>query len=178
MTELTTIDGVGPALAEQLQAAGFETAEDVRDADVDSLVAVKGIGETSARGMIEGDVETTRGRPARLVQEPHILEEIKELAELPISDKGVIRLSGIGWTTHREWKNKYPEYEETFNKHRAEAERKLAEEVARNRPEFLLERAFGYTKEQDVNVSGDGFDLTLSREEKEQLDETFDRDPQ
>ena len=50
MTEdLTDIDGVGPALAEQLRGAGFETVADVHDADVDDLAGVHLLGEKSAK---------------------------------------------------------------------------------------------------------------------------------
>ena len=35
--DLTSIDGVGPAIAEQLRGAGFETVADVHDADVEAL---------------------------------------------------------------------------------------------------------------------------------------------
>ena len=38
MTEdLTDIDGVGPAIADHLREAGFETVADVHDADVEAL---------------------------------------------------------------------------------------------------------------------------------------------
>ena len=42
MTEdLTDIDGVGPAIAEQLRESGFETVADVLAASVDDLAGVR-----------------------------------------------------------------------------------------------------------------------------------------
>lgn len=40
MTQLTEIDGVGPSYAEDLQEAGFDSAEDVASADVEALDAL------------------------------------------------------------------------------------------------------------------------------------------
>jgi len=37
MTDLTEIDGVGPSYAEELEEAGYESAEDVADADPEAL---------------------------------------------------------------------------------------------------------------------------------------------
>lgn len=42
------LDGVGPDIAEKLEAAGIETVEDVRNASKEELVAINGIGPTSA----------------------------------------------------------------------------------------------------------------------------------
>lgn len=103
-----------------------------------------------------------QGRPPTVAD--HI-DEIVQLAELPVSDRGVIRLSPIGWSTHKEWQNKegepYATYRERWDKHRGKAERKLAEEVAQNDPRFLLERAFGYTKEQTIEHEGDAANVTV-----------------
>ena len=44
MTEdLTDIDGVGPAIAEQLRGAGFETVDNVKEASIEDLCVVDGI---------------------------------------------------------------------------------------------------------------------------------------
>ena len=44
--------------------------------------------------------------------------------------------------------------------------------------EFVLERSYGYTKKEEIEHTGDGLDLNLSVEEKEQLDDLFDREVQ
>lgn len=173
--DLTHLPGVGPTIAGKLRDAGYTTPDDVLEASVDELAEVDMIGTSTSKGILEGDRHKTRGRPD--IVEDHI-DEICELAELPISDRGVIRLSPIGWSTHKEWRNKYEEYDDAWGRHRAKAELKLAEEVAVNDPRFLLERAFGYTKEQTVEHTGDGLDLSVTSDEKEQLDELFNRDPQ
>lgn len=46
--DLTTIDGVGEATAENLSAAGFVTVEDVAAAPITALVEADGVGEKRA----------------------------------------------------------------------------------------------------------------------------------
>ncbi|MFB6353994.1 MAG: 50S ribosomal protein L32e [Halobacteriales archaeon] len=53
--ELTDISGVGPSKAEALQAAGFETVEDVKRASQEELAAAEGIGNALA-ARIKADV--------------------------------------------------------------------------------------------------------------------------
>lgn len=178
--DLTTLPGIGPAIAEELRAAGFETADDVRSASVEELCRVGMIGESTARSLLS-DVGLGQGRGKPPSVEEHI-DEIMEIAERPVSDRGVIRLSPISWSTHKEWRNHdgepYETYQRRWERHRGEAEVKLAEEVARNDPRFLLERAFGYTKEQSIDVNETVEVTELSEDEKEQLSETFNRKPQ
>jgi len=50
--DLTSIDGVGPAIADHLREAGFETVDDVHDADVEELADVHLLGEASARDIL------------------------------------------------------------------------------------------------------------------------------
>jgi len=47
-TDLTVINGVGDAVAEQLHEDGFETVGDVGSANTEAIAAVDGIGETTA----------------------------------------------------------------------------------------------------------------------------------
>ena len=156
MNELESLDGVGPTIADHLRAAGFETVDDVEAASVEELAAVDMIGESTARAILGEDGGSRRG-PEPTVDE-HI-DEICELAELPVSDRGVIRLSDIGWRTHQDWTSKegepYDRYQARWEKARGQAERKLAEEVALNDPRFLLERAFGYVKTEKREIESD-----------------------
>lgn len=48
MTDLTEIDGVGDSMAKELRKEGFESAEDVAEADRDDLKEVKGLGDQRA----------------------------------------------------------------------------------------------------------------------------------
>ncbi|WP_079977623.1 50S ribosomal protein L32e [Halococcus sediminicola] len=54
--DLTAIDGVGEETAEELRDAGFETVDDLREADQDELSEVEGIG-TALAARIKADVE-------------------------------------------------------------------------------------------------------------------------
>jgi hypothetical protein len=155
--DLESMNGVGEAIADNLRAAGYETPADVRDATVDELAEVELIGTSSAEAIQSGDAAGRRGADPTV--DEHI-DEVAKLAELPVSDSGVIRLAPIGWGTHQEWSRKsgepYETYQEVWDERRGMAEKKLAEEVALNDPRFLLERAFGYTKEQTIEHEGDG----------------------
>jgi NAD-dependent DNA ligase len=156
MTDLTTIDGVGPTIADNLRAAGFDSVDAVQDADPEELAEVDLIGMSTARAMV-GEDGNTRGRESDVHDH---LDEIERLAKKPISDRGVIRLSDISWKTHKRWRNKdgeeYERYRDVWETSRGVAEAKLADEVAKNDPRFLLERAFDYTKEQKIEHEGDG----------------------
>ncbi|PHQ44673.1 hypothetical protein DJ68_17385 [Halorubrum sp. C3] len=70
MTEdLTEIDGVGDAIAEQLREAGFDTVADVEDATVDELADVHMLGEASAKAILNGDDVGHRGRPSEFTDQ-------------------------------------------------------------------------------------------------------------
>ncbi|MFX1324315.1 MAG: helix-hairpin-helix domain-containing protein, partial [Promethearchaeota archaeon] len=52
--DLTKINGVGPCVAEKLITAGFDTIEKIAKTTTSQLSSIKGIGETSARKILEG----------------------------------------------------------------------------------------------------------------------------
>jgi DNA ligase (NAD+) len=52
------LDGVGEIILDKVAAAGFDTLEKLRAATVEDLAAVYGLGEISARTIVEGLVET------------------------------------------------------------------------------------------------------------------------
>ena len=52
-TTLEEVDGVGPDLAEKLAHAGIYTVEDLRGAEEADLVAIDGIGRTTAKRLKE-----------------------------------------------------------------------------------------------------------------------------
>jgi len=59
MKSLEEIKGIGPALAELLAEAGFDTADKISRANVADLVAVKGIGKALAQRLIDVSRDTT-----------------------------------------------------------------------------------------------------------------------
>lgn len=62
MTDLTDIDGVGPAYAEELEDSGYESAEDVADADPDELDDV--LASASGEDLVESATEEVDDEPA------------------------------------------------------------------------------------------------------------------
>jgi transposase-like protein len=118
-----------------------------------------------------GDVDG-HGRPSKL---DDVWDDVMDAAERGLTLEGVARAAGIGISTLRDWRTKHDDFSAALSRARARAEAELIENAD---AEFVLERSYGYTKEQEVEVTGDGFDLTLGTDEKEQLAELFDRDPQ
>lgn len=83
-------DAAGEQLADRLREAGYETAQDVADADVDALAGVPYVGETRAEGVYEEAVAIVDGGDAGD-------EDIKQLysAKTP-SDTGSQRAYHLG----------------------------------------------------------------------------------
>ncbi|MFC4550936.1 MULTISPECIES: gas vesicle protein GvpO [Halorussus] len=52
--DLQDVGGVGPERADALREAGFESVDDLRDADVEALTAADGIGEAAASEILAG----------------------------------------------------------------------------------------------------------------------------
>ncbi|GAB3018627.1 helix-hairpin-helix domain-containing protein [Natronobiforma cellulositropha] len=57
MTSLEDLDGVGPSRATLLRRSGFETIDDIGRASRTELTAISGIGDATARSMIESAAE-------------------------------------------------------------------------------------------------------------------------
>jgi len=149
MTEdLTSIDGVGPAIAEQLREAGFETVADVEGATVDELAAVHMLGESSAKAIL-GDDASGKGRPSKLKK---YKDEIFAAAREGLTYEGIARVAGVGVATLREWRDEYEDFSAALERERAKAERELIEDVA---AEFVLERSYGYVKTERLEADID-----------------------
>ncbi len=170
--DLTSIPGVGPTIAENLRDVGFETADEVLEADIGELTEANRVGESTAEAILNGETSGYNGRPTQLEE---YRDEIMAAAEEGLTYEGIARVAGIGRSTLDEWRERFDEFNAELERKRAVGERDLIQDAD---AEFILERSYGYTKEQEVEVSGDGFDLTLDADEKEQLDELFDVDPQ
>jgi len=125
------------------------------------------------------DGERARGgRPSKLEKNPELYDEIMAAAERGLTYEGIARTAGIGLSTLNDWRDTHEDFAEDLEQARARGEMELVQETRQSRPEFILERSYGYTKEQEIEHTGDAFDLSLSADEKEQLDEMFDRVPQ
>ena len=150
MTEdLTEIDGVGDAIAEQLREAGFETVADVEDATVDDLADVHLIGEASAKAILDGDDEAHGGRPSMLNEyEDDLLAAARE----GLTYEGIARVAGVGVSTLHEWRDDHEDFSESLERARAKAERDLIEDVD---AEFVLERSYGYVKTERLEADID-----------------------
>ena len=150
MTEdLTEIDGVGDAIAEQLREAGFETVADVEDATVDDLADVHLIGEASAKAILDGDDEAHGGRPSMLNEyEDDLLAAARE----GLTYEGIARVAGVGVSTLHEWRDDHEDFSESLERARAKAERDLIEDVD---AKFVLERSYGYVKTERLEADID-----------------------
>ena len=147
--DLTTIDGVGPAIAEQLREAGFETVADVENATVDELADVHMLGEASAKAILEGNDEAHGGRPSKLDEYE---DDLLAAARKGLTYEGIARVAGVGVSTLHEWRDKHDQFSESLERARAKAERELIEDVD---AEFVLERSYGYVKTERLEADID-----------------------
>ena len=97
LQELTDIGGVGPSKAEALEAAGFESVEDVRAASEDELAEVEGIGNALA-ARIKADVGEVEVEEA--VDEDEAAADEDEAAadedESEADDRDLEDIAGVG----------------------------------------------------------------------------------
>lgn len=177
--DLTSIDGVGPTIAENLRQAGFESVADVENATVEALSEVHLIGPESARAILEGDSAAHGGRPDKFTDDR--VKDAIEAAKDGFSKAGCARAAGVVPSTLNNWLNANPDYGdgeflEAFTRARHQGEKQLVTEPLytedadgpTNRPEmdgqharFLLSTSFDYkkTEKQEVEHSG-GLDNT------------------
>lgn len=181
---IESIRGVGPEIAANLRDAGFESAADVRAADVDELAAVELIGESTAEAILNDEIDGRRGREPRVEE---VIDDVRPHLEKPISDRAAIAQAPIGRATHKEWLQKdgdpYESYQAMYEEARAQAEEQLILQGLNkgydsSLVKFLLKATFGYNDEQSINVRGKVDTDSLTEEEKAQLDAAFDRNPQ
>lgn len=169
--DLTTIDGVGPAIANELHDAGYHTTTDIQTADTDTLANVHLIGTTTAQAIktdaTNNNPNTTDdihgGRPSKL---DTYKDDILAAARDGLTYEGIARVAGVGISTLHQWRNEYDQFSEALERARAKAERDLIQDAS---SEFVLERSYSYTKTEEVEVTGDDA-RSLSAEEKQQLE--------
>lgn len=172
MTEdLTEIDGVGPAIADALEEAGFETVDGVMTASVDELANVHMLGESSARSILEG--ESRGGRPSKFEKAKG---PILEAARNGTTKEGCARAGGVTYETLRTWLEEKDEFSVDFRRERAKAEQDLVEAAREEDPKWVLERSYDYIKTEKREVdaehehTGEGggpIEVTVNRERYE-----------
>ncbi|WP_436344510.1 helix-hairpin-helix domain-containing protein [Natronorubrum sp. FCH18a] len=177
MTEdLTDIDGIGPAIAEQLRESGFETADDVMTASADDLVDVHMIGKSSAEAILEGDSEAHGGRPSKFEA---VKDDLLEAAEKPLNHEQVANRGGVSKPTLYTYLDEHEEFFNEFKRARGRTADRLIQrgldpedEIDISFVRFLLERSFKFikTERQEVEsenthkIEGDGFVVEFADE--------------
>ncbi|NUB92512.1 50S ribosomal protein L32e [Haloterrigena sp. SYSU A558-1] len=89
--ELEDISGVGASKADALRDAGFESIEDVKEADQDDLAEAEGIGNALAARIKAdvGDLEVTEETEAEIEDEGAEEEEPEEDVETELQPRGL-----------------------------------------------------------------------------------------
>ena len=177
MADLLELEGVGPAIAEQLRSAGYETAEDVRSADVDELQDVHMIGESSARAILNGDGQS-KGRSFSITTDDH--DELLAAAREGKSKRGCARSAGVDKDSLDRYLDHNEDFCDSFRRARAVGESRLItgglhdKNVDSSMAKFLLSTSFGYVKTEKQEVEVDGTHSIESESTVELDDETKD----
>lgn len=159
---LEAIPGIGPAIADNLRAAGYETPDAVMSADVEELAGVELLGESSARAILAGEAGGRRGREPRVDE---VIGDVRRELEKPISDRAAIAQTDIGRKTHKEWLKKdgspFDRYQAMYEEARAIAEERLVEgglygDADPHFAKFILKATMDYQDKQTVEHEGDG----------------------
>lgn len=94
-------------------------------------------------------------------------DDVIEAAEDGLTIEGCARTAGVGVSTLYEWLDEREDFAEAFNRARARGERRLIrqaltdDDVDERTARFLLERSFGYTKSQELELEGDGLTINV-----------------
>ena len=161
MTEdLTDIDGVGDAIAEQLRDAGYETVAAVESATVDELADVHMLGESSAKAILGDDDGATKGRDFALDEGDH--DTLIEAAETKKSKRGCARSAGVSHTALQRYLDAHDDFRASFKQARGRGEAELIEgglhddAVDTSMAKFLLASSYDYKKTEQREVTGEG----------------------
>jgi len=158
--DLTSIDGVGDAIAEQLREVGFDTVADVEDATVDELADVHMLGEASAKAILDKGGGTNRGNDFALDADDH--DDILEAAEDGLSKRGCARAAGVSHSQLQRYLDAHEDFRSSFAQARARGETELIrgglhdEDVDSSMAKFMLASSFDYKKTEKREVTGDG----------------------
>ena len=150
-------------------------SEDTTSGEACRNLASRSDGRCHVHTDVEGEGVDLEGRPSEI--DKHY-DEIMEAARRGLSYEGIARVAGVGRSTLDDRRRADEAFNAELERNRAIAEMRFVERAEQKHATFMLERAFGYTEEQQIEHTGDGIDLSLSKEQKEQLDQLFERDPQ
>lgn len=89
------------------------------------------------------------GRPPKL---DDVYDDVMAAAEEGLTYEGIARVAGVGRSTLDDWRRENDEFSAELERRRSVGERKLIQEAD---AEFVLERSYEYTKEQDINIDAD-----------------------
>lgn len=125
------------------------------------------------------NAENPHGRPSELENRE---DDILAGARMGMTLEGCARLAGVDESTLHRWKKNYEDFRKSLKRARAQGELQHIQSVNDSGSRFLLERSYGYvkTEKREVDAQHDHTglaDLSLSSEEKEQLEEAFDEEP-
>lgn len=121
-------------------------------------------------------VDHADGRPSKL---DDAWDDAMKAARAGLTKAGIARYCGIDESTLHRWLGRHDDFCKSLNRARARAEMEFVTDPDdTNHAQFLLERSFGYTKEQELEVSGELDTGGLAADEKELLNELLDREPQ
>lgn len=94
-------------------------------------------------------------------------DDVLDAAEEGLTVEGCARTAGVGVSTLYEWLDDREDFAEAFSRARARGERTLIrraltdEDVDPRTARFLLERSFGYTKSQELEVEAEGLTINV-----------------
>jgi len=157
--DLTTLRGVGDAVAENLREAGFETTEDVLGAEAEDLIEVDLIGKRSAQAILEQSESGYKGAPAKF---DDVKDELLEAARDELNLRQVANAGGIAKSTLHRWIDEHEEWAMEFRQARSTAADRLVkraldpdDEIDRRFAQFLLERSFRFIKTEKREIDAD-----------------------
>ena len=90
--DLTSIDGVGDAIAEQLRDAGYETVAPSSSPRI-AFADVHMLGDKSAKAILGDDDGATKGKDFALDEGDH--DTLTEAAKTGLSKRGCARAAGV-----------------------------------------------------------------------------------
>lgn len=169
--DLTALENVGPARADDLRAAGFETTAEVRSADVEELTQIDGIGEELAEAIQNEEPNLKNaGRESEIGE---YADDLLEAAAIPQTKMGIARDAGLSYRALQNYLNDYADFAAAFRKQRGKAENALIMASLGNREplnallegrdldvddkmvQWLLSRSFEYTKTEKRELDAD-----------------------
>jgi hypothetical protein len=99
------------------------------------------------------DEKDNMGRPSEVAKHT---DDILVGARQGMTMQGLARLAGVAEKNLYEYLNRNPEFRKSLKRARAQGELKHLQSANDNGSRFILERSFGYTKEQKHEVTGEG----------------------